>query len=73
MVAKSSANENKVFSMTVRKPRPKLRQAGRDAGKACKSGRGEVFLFILAISPTTNSLFFVLIWIGDKNDGIQNH
>jgi hypothetical protein len=30
-------------------------------------------LFILAISPTTNSLFFVLIWIGDKNDGIQNH
>jgi len=42
MAAKSSANENKVLAMNLRKPRPKSREIGRGARNACKSGRGEV-------------------------------
>jgi hypothetical protein len=42
MVVKSSANENKVFAMTVTKPSTKLGKCGRGARFAWKSGRGDV-------------------------------
>ena len=45
MVEKSSANENKVFAMSVTKPsesRPELMKSGRGARFAWKSGRGGV-------------------------------
>jgi hypothetical protein len=40
--AKSSVNENKVFAMTVKTLPLSTRKNGRGAGKAWKSGRGEV-------------------------------
>ncbi len=57
MAAKSSANENKVFAMSVTKPSIKLGKNGRGAEKVHRSGRGGVFSAKMAISPTTNSLF----------------
>jgi hypothetical protein len=59
MAAKSSANENKVFTMTLKKPRPKTRGNGRGAGKAWKSGRGEVFFAIWSSHPQPSFSFFV--------------
>jgi hypothetical protein len=42
MAAKSSANENKVFAMSVTKPSIKLGKNGRGAEKVHRSGRGGV-------------------------------
>lgn len=42
MVAKSSANENKVSAMILNLSQPQSLGSGRGAGKAWKSGRGEV-------------------------------
>jgi hypothetical protein len=56
MVAKSSANENKVFAMNLRTPRPKSREIGRGARKVHQSGRGGVFCVSL-VSTVTLPLF----------------
>ena len=42
MAEKSSANENKVFAMSVSKPSIKLGKSDRGASFAWKSGRGGV-------------------------------
>ena len=51
MVAKSSANENKVFAMTVSKPSIKLGKSGRGASFAWKCGRGGVYPPPMVINP----------------------
>jgi len=56
MAGKSSANENKVFAMSVSKPSIKLGKSGRGASFAWKSGRGGVFCVSL-LSTVTHSLF----------------
>jgi hypothetical protein len=51
MAGKSSANENKVFAMSVTKPSIKLGKNGRGASFAWKSGRGGVSPPSMVINP----------------------